>query len=109
VPITQVGGGERPFDALQMNAGLHDVIFGEISRIIKIDKVIARNPAEGGQTCDNQNYDNDINVFFVHKLFIRPFAGIHFYFRCYFKRSFVPIRCALMSLGFYPKGHCAEA
>lgn len=54
VPITQIGGGEGPFDALQMNAGLHDVIFGEISRIIKIDKMVARNPAENNKACDNQ-------------------------------------------------------
>jgi hypothetical protein len=38
--------------------------------------MISRDPAEGYQAGDSQKDDNDINIFFIHKLFIHPFAGI---------------------------------
>jgi hypothetical protein len=76
MPKGEIGGGESPFYILKGNAILNDIIFGDVSRIVQIYKMISRDPAEGYQAGDSQKDDNDINIFFIHKLFIHPFAGI---------------------------------
>jgi len=48
MPVTEIRCGKRPFNGLKTYSLLYLIIFGYISLIIKINKIIAGYPAEGG-------------------------------------------------------------
>jgi hypothetical protein len=53
MPIAQNNRCKSPFNAFLINTGLNMIVFGNISIIIKIDKVIACNPTEGDAGSNN--------------------------------------------------------
>ena len=65
VPVAQHNGCKRPLDVLEAYSRLNVIIFSDVSRIIKINKIVVYNPSEGDTAGNNQENDDEISSFLI--------------------------------------------
>jgi hypothetical protein len=65
MPIAEVGGGKGPAGGVKIDSLLYLIIFGYISRVVKINEFMSPDPSKDGKTRDDESSDDKHFYFLV--------------------------------------------
>ena len=68
MPITRVTGSKSPKDSLQSDSALDNLIFGDVSGVVIVYELAAKNRGKGGSRYNDQEKTDERKMFFFGRI-----------------------------------------